>query len=265
MGGIVQQLNNLSLTAEHLSVVIIALNEEQNLSALLPAMPKGAEIILVDSHSSDKTAEVARSFGAKVINHPFTGFASQKNFAASQATRAWTLMLDADERPDDELWRSIINITTTNQNIAANLPRKLVFNGRKMKFGRTHDFVLRLFKTGSFEYQKEIHEVPISKTGAQQINLSGILWHYSYKNLDDYFAKFNRYTSLMAEDRLQRGARLPMKAELALRLPIDFMSRYFFRLGFLDGYEGFVWAALGSFYGFIKYVKALEKKSGISK
>jgi glycosyltransferase involved in cell wall biosynthesis len=263
MGGIVQQSGISTRAAQKLSVVVITFNEQENLSALLPAIPEGAEIVLLDSGSTDRTVDIATTHGARVSRRDFDNFAAQKNHAAGLASRPWTLMLDADERPDEALWAEILSVVEANADVAGELPRKLIFCGRKMRFGRTTDLVVRLFKTGTFKYQNEIHEV--AGTNSRRVRLRGTLWHYSYKNLEDYFQKFNRYTTLVANDRRNNAHRLPAKWELALRLPVDFVTRYFLRLGCLDGYEGFLWAALGSFYGFIKYAKAIEPRAGASR
>jgi glycosyltransferase involved in cell wall biosynthesis len=260
MGGILYQ-SGLSNAAASLSVVLITLNEEENLSALFPDIPKGAEIIVVDSGSQDQTNKIATSYGAYVEVRPFDHYANQKNHALSLAKRSWTLLLDADERPDCELWSEILAAVANNQTKAYRLSRRLVFAGHKMGYGRTKDSVVRLFPTGSAFYKHEIHESVCFKSCLREAELKGVLWHFSYKNLSDYFVKFNRYTTLVAQARISAGASLPSRQLLALRLPVDFVMRYIMRGGFLDGWQGFLWAVLGSFYGFVKYAKALEIKA----
>jgi glycosyltransferase involved in cell wall biosynthesis len=261
MGGVVLQsrLNSKAL-GDNLSVVIITLNESRNLKSLLPDIPKGAEIILVDSGSADDTRAIAESFGAKVFKRDFDGYASQKNFAMAQATRTWTLCLDADERPDADLWQKISAVTAqeaTDLKVYS-LRRRLVFQGKPLTHGRSMDRVVRLFKTGSSKYQNEIHEKLVPHPNATIELLPGTLWHWSYYDLDDYFARFNRYTSMMAKARFDASRPCPPELLLALRLPVDFLSRYIIKLGFLDGWPGFLWALFGSFYGFVKYAKLRE-------
>ena len=260
MGGIIHQ-SGLSTQAASLSVVLITLNEEENLSALLPDIPKGAEIIVLDSGSQDKTKNLALSHGAHFELRTFDHYANQRNHALSLATRPWTLVLDADERPDPLLWSEILAAVTDKPSKAYRLCRRLVFASRKMRFGRTKDRAARLFPTGSAYYNHEIHESVVFKSPLSQADLRGVLWHFSYKNLSDYFLKFNRYTTLVAQARITGHAALPSKQLLALRLPVDFFMRYIIRGGFLDGWQGFLWAVLGSFYGFVKYAKALEMKA----
>lgn len=261
MGGIVHKSGLIPTGPAHnLSVVIIALNEARNLNSLLPDIPKGAEIIVVDSGSTDDTVNIAKTNGATVYHRAFDGYASQKNFAIGQVSRSWTLCLDADERPDADLWRNIIEVTSADPtgNIAYALKRRLVFQGKPLTHGRSMDQVLRLFKSNTSSYQNEIHEKLSLPPNATKKLLEGTLWHWSYYDLEDYFSRFNRYTSMTAKARFESSKTCPPELFLALRLPADFFTRYILKLGFLDGWPGFLWALFGSFYGFVKYAKLRE-------
>jgi len=242
-----------------LSVVIITLNEEKNLRSLLPGIPQEAEIVIVDSGSADETLSVAASYHAAFESRPFDNYASQKNYAASRATRPWTLCLDADERPDTNLWSAIDEILSLEPaDTAFSLKRSLVFLGKKMYFGRTRDRVVRLFRSHTAAYHNEIHETLMVDTSIKIKPLAGTLWHHSYENLEDYFKKFNHYTSLVAKARKRAHKSSPSSWIMACRFPVEFMVRYLLKLGFLDGWPGFLWAILGSFYGLIKYAKLRE-------
>lgn len=250
-----------------LSLVIITLNEERNLPKLLETVPKFAEVIIIDSGSTDKTTSIANDFGARVEFRAFDNYASQKNYAMSLSTRRWTLLLDADEIPDSNLWQAIGQAIShpTTQSAAFELKRHLVFMGRKMRFGRTRDTVVRLFKSHSAAYQNEIHEKLIIGSDVSVKLLDGVLWHQSYHDLEDYFSKFNRYTSMMATTRFRDAKVTPSVLVIAARLPVDFLIRYIVKLGFLDGWPGFLWASLSSFYSFIKYAKIKEISDKVSK
>ena len=260
MGGIIHQsrLNSEAAFAD-LSLVIITLNEAENLPALLESVPKNVEIIILDSGSTDHTCQIATSYSARVEHRAFDNFASQKNYAMSLASRPWTLCLDADEVPDAELWCAVAGaLMTPSPADAYRFTRRLVFLGKQMRFGRTQDHVVRLFRSHTASYQNEIHETLVLPKGATIRHVDGILWHRSYKNLDDYFSKFNRYTSMMAALRWKNGKSRPNALVMAARFPADFIIRYFFKLGFLDGWPGFLWASLSSFYSLIKYAKLKE-------
>jgi len=267
MGGIIHKsrLDRESAFAG-LSMVIITLNEARNLPRLLAAAPKLAELVVLDSGSTDQTIEIAKSYNARVEARAFDNYASQKNYAMSLVTKPWTLCLDADELPDEMLWQAIAAAIGEDSSIvrAFVARRRLVFLGRKMRFGRTQDSVVRLFKSHSASYQNEIHETLVVDPKTKMVKLPGTLWHYSYHDLDDYFSKFNRYTSLMATTKWRASKTSPNTMIMAVRLPIDFTIRYFFKLGFIDGWPGFLWAALASFYSLIKYAKLKEISEKVS-
>lgn len=261
MGGIILKSGiDFGSAFSDLSVVIITLNEAATLPALLTSIPKNAEIVILDSHSSDQTREIASSLGCRVETRVFDNYASQKNYAMSLASRPWTLCLDADELPDDALWASVGEVLRRKSDgkFAYDLPRKLIFLGKKMRFGRTQDKVTRLFRSHTASYQNEIHETLVLSSDTKTIKLKGTLWHKSYRDLEDYFSKFNRYTTLMALSRWRENKTAPNPFIMAIRLPSDFVLRYFVKLGFLDGWRGFLWAALSSFYSLIKYAKLKE-------
>jgi glycosyltransferase involved in cell wall biosynthesis len=268
MGGIVHKSGLIAdgVFAD-LSIVIITLNEEKNLPSLLATVPKAAEIIVLDSGSTDLTTSIAKDFGARTEFRDFDNYASQKNYAMSLSTRGWTLFLDADEVPDPSLWQAIGRASSkpADQNLAYELNRRLVFLGRKMRFGRTRDRVVRLFKSHSAAYQNEIHETLVVAPEVTFKCLDGVLWHHSYDDLDDYFSKFNRYTSMMATTRWRDAKVPPSVLIIAARLPLDFLIRYIVKLGFLDGWPGFLWASLSSFYSLVKYAKLKEISDKVSR
>lgn len=268
MGGLLYKPGLISESAfADLSLVIITLDEAENLPELLGRVPNNVEIIILDSGSQDETPQIAAAFGARFEHRAFDNFASQKNFAMSLATRRWTLCLDADEVPDDNLWRSIATSISSQsaERTAFKMRRRLVFMGRQMKFGRTRDSVVRLFGSHTASYKNEIHETLTLSKDKIVRTLDGTLWHYSYKNLDDYFAKFNRYTSMMAASRWRQNKAQPNLIVMAVRLPADFIIRYVFKLGFLDGWPGYLWASLSSFYSLIKYAKLKELSEKVAK
>ena len=158
------------------------------------------------------------------------------------------------------MWQSILAIVALppSEQLVFTLRRRLVFQGKPLSYGRSMDQVKRLFKTGSCKYEQEIHERLTYKSGALIKAVGGTLWHWSYYDLEDYFLRFNRYTSMMARTRFESGKFCPPPILLALRLPVNFLYRYIVKLGFLDGWPGFLWALFGSFYSFVKYAKLQE-------
>ena len=246
-------------SATSLSVVIITLNEANNLKRLVPTVPKGAEIVVLDSHSQDETTSIATSFGARVESRAFDHFGAQKNAALALASRPWVLALDADEVPNSEMWQEILRVVAENEDAFWRIPRQLFFLGRSMRFGKTKDAPVRLFKCGSAVYRGDIHEsISYIKSFPVRTLAKGNCAHYSYKDISDYFVRFNRYTSMIALNHARAGVPAPGPAKLMARPFFEFFARYVIRFGFLDGYPGFVYALYSSVYAFTKYAKLRE-------
>lgn len=244
-----------------LSVVIITKNEESNLPRCLASLPKGAEVIVVDSGSKDGTQRIAQDFGAKVYTRPFDDHRAQKNAAIAYAERNWILSLDADEQLDPKLQERIKDICSAKEGkgeiLGYRLKRQLVFLDRVMGYGRTTDYPIRLFRKGAGHFECAIHErLNIPKKRLHKLK-DGSLLHYSYHNLSDYFERFNRYTSKIALTHQAQNRHFVFVAHL-LRPWLEFVTRYFLRLGFLDGYAGYTYALMSSLYAYTKYAKLHE-------
>jgi glycosyltransferase involved in cell wall biosynthesis len=252
-----------------LSVVIITFNEQDNISRCIGSLPQGAEVIVLDSHSTDQTTEIALSLGAKVYQNRFETYSKQKNLACSYATRSWILSIDADEQLDEGLRRSLEQIHVEGAVhepglLAYRVKRKLVFMGKVMSHGRSTDYPIRLFKKGSCSFVGAIHErldVPAAQIGKWR---AGTLYHYSYKDLTDYFNRFNKYTTSIAMEHFIAGKSFRLAAHL-LRPWFEFFYRYVIRLGFLDGYAGYTYALVSSLYTYMKYAKLYELRSDVNK
>ena len=240
-----------------LSVILITKNEELNLRRCLHSLPEGVEIVVVDSQSSDGTLAIAKEFGAKVYQKEFVDFASQKNEALSKATRPWVLSLDADEELIGPVAQALQTAIGNSNTAGYRLPRHLVFMNRHLRFGKTKDAPLRLFQRSKGKFSGAIHE-EVDLGGGAVKRLSGLtLLHYSYRDLSDYFARFNRYTNAIASNPTAQGKTVPMLSHI-FRPWIEFFTRYVLRLGFLDGYPGYTYALISSLYAYIKYAKLNE-------
>lgn len=245
----------------NLTVIIITLNEEANLKRCLASLPFGAQIIVVDSGSRDGTQEVAEAAGAKFVYRAFDDFASQKNFALSLAKTKWVLSLDADEVLHPNLAIKIIEIASGKFGglAAYRIPRRLVFMGRLLRFGKTRDAPVRFFKREDIQFVGKIHEsVSIGKDKLGSLS-GGWISHFSYSDMSDYFLRFNRYTTEIANAHHEDGQSFSFIGHI-LRPWFEFIARYFLRGGFLDGYPGYVYALCSSLYAFIKYVKLSERR-----
>lgn len=238
-----------------LSVVLITKNEERNLARALESVAWADEILVVDSHSEDKTAEIARRFGARVIETDWPGFGIAKQRAVDCANGEWVLSLDADEVVTPELAREIRSTIDGNGTTAGYVvPRRTNFLGRWIYHcGWYPDPVLRLFRKshGRFD-EAPVHEKVIldGPTG----RLQGELLHYSYPSLELYLEKMNRYTTLGAEEAFRQGKRAGV-SDIALRPLVAFVKHYVSKRGFQDGLEGFVLSVLSAISVMVKYAK----------
>jgi glycosyltransferase involved in cell wall biosynthesis len=275
-----------------LSVVIITYNEEANvgrtLESVTPLVSNGkGEIIIVDSGSTDRTVEIARSHGAIVFLEEWKGYAAQKNSAIDKASGVWILLLDADEEVSPEMAASVSKYlavadkhreyATANVSDSVADPifdqayeagaehpeeafafaRKNLFLGRWIKHGGFWpDRKVRLFRHGHARVEdRAVHEtVKVERTGI----LNGAIVHNSYPTLSDYIDHMNRYSSLGAEMAVAHGPRGFSMINIVLRPLATLIYNYFFRLGFLDGREGLLLHLYHAVYVSWKYAKAWE-------
>lgn len=244
-----------------ISAVIITYNEASRIKATLENLQWCDEIIVVDSHSTDQTVEICQSYHCKVFLKKFEGYGTQKQFAVACASHDWILSIDADEIVTKELQEEIKNLMVKDfTNHAFFIPRSLIFMSQKMRFGGEYrNLQLRLFNRKYANFNAAtVHETVIVENGSIG-KLQNELLHYSYKDTEDYFTKFNRYTSLAAEKLYQEGKSKPISL-IMIRLPFDFFYKYLIQGLILDGFAGFVWALFSSFYPIVKYVKLEEKR-----
>ena len=247
-----------------LSIALITLNEEVNLRRTLesvkPLLRDGqGEIIVVDSGSTDRTLEIAQSYGAKIFVEPWKGFAVQKNSAMEKASGNWVLQLDADEALEAGLAEEINAVTQQGENLSGFwIPRKNFFLGRWIKHGGFYpDPKLRLIRRGAGKFE-EYGAHPTIKVNGPTGKLQGSLIHNAYPTLRDYIDHMNSYSSSGAEVAVAKGHRSFRLINIVLRPKLTFIYNYFVRLGFLDGREGFLLHAYHAVYVSWKYSKAWE-------
>lgn len=241
----------------NISCVIITLNEEENIRRTLEAVSWCDEIIVVDSGSEDKTIDICKEFDCKIFNKEFEGYGEQKSYAISLAKNDWILNIDADEVVSINLKNEIKSIFSEDE-INYNgfyLLRSLVFLGKRFKYGReSKEYHLRLFnrKLGNFNSNKVHEKVELNGT---TVKLKGILYHYSYSSIDQYFKKFNAYTTKSAQVLFDDGNNGRSTAVIIFGFPVYFFKNYFVYRNFLNGTQGFLWAFFSSLYPVIKYFK----------
>jgi glycosyltransferase involved in cell wall biosynthesis len=254
-----------------LSVAIVTLNEEENLARTLNSVRFADEIVVVDSGSTDRTVEIAQSFGAKVFFETWKGFALQKNSAIDRCVSTWVLSLDADEELTEELQAEIRSMLETD---ASTIPAvdgyrlrlRHVFLGRWMRYGGYYpDLKLRLFRrvTGSGATHFTDRPVHESVTVAGRVEtMEKDFLHHGYPNLEVYLEHMNRYSTLGARIVAAKGkisTSWPAFFWYAVTVPkLTFFWNYICRLGFLDGREGLLLHLYHSVYISWKYAKAWQ-------
>jgi glycosyltransferase involved in cell wall biosynthesis len=251
------------------SVCIITLNEERNLGRTLKSVRGFAdEIIVVDSGSTDATASIAQSFGARVFVEPWKGFARQKNSSLEKASGDWILSLDADEEVSPELGasiRSLMKAAGPPQFEGYTVNRRNLYFGRWIKrAGYYPDPKLRLVKRGAAEFElRDVHED--MKMAAPLGHLSGDLIHHAYPTLESFIEHANRYSSLGA-GMVVRERKVGFSfINIVIRPMVRFLWSYIFRGGFLDGREGLLVLMTHAAYVSWKYAKAWEMSRSAGK
>jgi glycosyltransferase involved in cell wall biosynthesis len=246
-----------------LTGIIPSLNEEQNLEACIESFREICdEIIVVDSGSTDRTLEIARRYTDRIYVRPWADYRTFLKFAMPRARHRWLLIVDCDERLTPSL-RKEVRDRVDREGAGAvgfRMKRTSHFLGRRIRYsGWQNDFVYRFFQKGrGGPRDREVHPGIVIDGPIEA--LDGLLLHFPYPTFEDYFSKFNRYTSAAARDRLRAGKRASW-SDRFLSPPARFLRTYFLRLGFLDGYPGFVLSVLGAFYVFARYTKMWQMQN----
>ncbi len=241
-----------------LSAIIPAYNEEEMIRKCLESVRWADEIFVVDSFSRDRTVEIAREFGARVVQHEYVNSATQKNWAIPLAAHPWVLLVDADERVTPQLRDEIREILASEPHADGFWIRRLNhFLGRPMRHcGWETDKVIRLFRRDAARYEdREVH-AEIDLPGDLPV-LKNPLLHYSFRSFSQYWRKMQLYSDWGAS-QLRREGRRAGWISIALRPFLRFFKMYVVRLGFLDGIHGLVLCFLAAFTVFLKYAKLWE-------
>ena len=267
------------------SILILTKNEEANLSACLESVAWCDDVVVLDSFSVDRTCELAKSGGARLLSRAFDDFGSQRNFALDEIAfkYAWVFHLDADERFNEQLRLECEIAIEQDVHSAFFVPNRIIFLGRWIKRSTQYPYPqVRLLKVGEVRFSKSGHgqREDQVKRGVGYIQAAYDHFNFS-KGIADWVEKHNRYSGEEAND-VANWRNTPiewstiwnsnaiekkrMLKQLHARLPgrwlIKFLYLYFFKRGFLDGYPGFVYCVLQGFYDFLIVAKVAEAKAG---
>jgi glycosyltransferase involved in cell wall biosynthesis len=250
-----------------LSAVIITFNEERNIARCLQSLaPVADEIIVIDSFSTDSTKDVCDRFGVRFVHHAWEGYSKSKNFANSLATGDYILSIDADEALSETLQRSIVEFKKSPTHDVYSLNRLTDYCGKWVRFGGWYpDLKKRLFKREIATWDGIVHEELVIRGNHTTAKLSGDMLHYSYPSVETHIKKSIKYAYLIAQRDVEQGKRRNQVIHGMLKPVFSFFKQYVMRLGFLDGYYGFVLACISSFELFMRYTfykeLTLQKRS----
>ncbi|HXM81920.1 MAG TPA: glycosyltransferase family 2 protein [Burkholderiales bacterium] len=240
-----------------LSAVLITRNAASVLGPCLESLAFADEIVIVDSASSDATGEIAKRYGARVVQKEWLGFGRQKQFALEQAKHDWVLCLDADESVSPQLAGSIQAALAGPVSPVYRMARRNRFLGRWLSHGEGYpDWSPRLFNRMNARWSDDlVHEKVLYAVTPG--TLQGDLLHDSADDLATYLDRQNRYTTLAARQAYELGRRAGF-FHLLLSPVVRFFKFYVFRLGFLDGMPGLLHISIGCMNSYLKYAKLIE-------
>jgi glycosyltransferase involved in cell wall biosynthesis len=237
-----------------ISAVIITFNEERNIERCLKSLQGVAdEIVVVDSFSNDSTKAICETYQARILEHPFSSYGQQKNYATEQASFRYVLSLDADESLSSALQQAILQV---KQNWSADgyfMNRLTNYCGKWMHHVWYPDAKLRLWDKAKGGWNDSIvHEKVELKPGSKTHRLKGDLLHFSFYSLEGYIDQQKKYAVMSARALFSHGRRCS-RINLIFNPLLNFIKLYFFKGGFLDGYEGYLIARVSAFTVFLKY------------
>lgn len=245
------------------SACIIAMNEADRIGDCIASVAWCDEVVVVDSHSSDRTRQVATELGARVIERDWPGHVGQKDFCVRAARHDWVLCIDADERVSDALRVELLALRDRGfpDHAGWRFPRMSHHLGGWVRHGTWYpDRQLRLFDRRRGRWAGHDPHDRVELEGAPGL-LSGDLLHYPYRSLSEHLETIDRYTTTMARGLVARGQRVTLW-DVVTRPPLRFLGFYVTQLGLLDGWRGFVLACLAAHYCRMKYVKAFLLQRG---
>jgi len=245
-------------TVPSLSATVITRNEARNIARAIRSLACADEVIVVDSRSTDGTAAIAESLGARVISHAFESFSAQKNFATAQACHDWILSLDADEELDADAQRALQQWRTSQPRANGyRFARCAQYLGRWIRHsGWYPDYKLRLFDRRRGQWQGAYVHEAVAVEGPIGI-LPGQILHYTCDSLKEHRERIEFYTDLAAREMFERRERAGTLRRMLVPAWI-FVQTYIFRAGILDGWQGFLIARMAARYVARKFEKLDE-------
>lgn len=251
-----------------ISVVVVAKNSQDTILQNLKSVQFADEVILVDIKSTDETTQLAKKYCSKIYDYKEDSKFVEpvREFALSKATKEWVLVLDADEEIPESLAKKLIEIDQKNLGDVYLLSRKNIVTGAWIKHtGWWPDYQLRFFKNGLVSWSKKIHAQPIIKDGYKANFLEAkeelAILHHNYKNIKDYLSRFDRYTDIEAEQRVEKmDENFSISASSLLKtFSDDWFRRLFDQEGYKDGTRGFYLSTMQAAYQMTVQMKIFDR------
>ena len=245
---------------QNISAVIVCKNEEDEIGRCLQSLTGLTDdVVVLDNGSTDRTQSIAREAGARVIEDTWEGFGRTKKKATGFAIYDWILNLDADESIDAELKNSLLSLSLDNDQEVFEIKFKNFLGDKYVRFGEWGgDKHIRLFNRTKVNWNEaRVHEGLLLSSEIKVKKLKGYVLHYTMKNEAEFAEKMSKYANLSAEKYAEQGKKSSwFKVKIA---PLfAFLKYYIFKLGFLDGREGWICAKMTSYYTFLKYARLFE-------
>lgn len=243
-----------------LSAVIITFNEERNIERCLASLQGVAdEIVVIDSFSKDKTAEICAKYEVKFIENPFAGHIQQKNFAIDQASNEWILSLDADEALTEELKTSILEMKNNPTYLGYRFNRLTNYCGHWVKYcGWYPDTKTRMVNRNHARWQGVNPHDRLDMNESQEVGfLKGDLLHYSYYTREDHLKQIEYFGKIASTELYNRGGRSNW-LKIGIKVIAQFFKSFILKRGFMDGTTGFTISRLSAYATYRKYVMLLN-------
>lgn len=248
----------MSQMAIQISATIITFNEERNVARVIESLRCCDEILVLDSGSNDRTAEIATKLGARVVEASWHGYAAQKNIAAELAKHDWILSLDADESLSEALEAEIWQIKKSGPKYDGyTVPRLAQYLGKWiLHSGWYPDRKVRLFDRRKAKWVGAFVHESVQVDGRVGDLKSNIL-HFTCNSLSEHLRSMDTYTTLAAQEIVARQKKIAF-GQLLFDPIWTFFQTYVLKMGYLDGVEGLAIAYTAALYNFVKYAKARD-------
>ena len=247
------------------SIIIICKNEEHNIERCLDSIVSlSDDIVVYDSGSTDKTLELVKKYPVKLFTGNWEGFGKTRQKAVELSKNNWVLIVDADEVVSEKLKEELLSLPLDNNNIAYRIHLKNHLGNQYIKWGVWgNDFRIRLYNKNIIRWNEDtVHEKLLLPKNIVLLKLDNTIHHHTAKNFEQFSQKMNQYALLTAEKYFRQGKRSTL-INRAFSSFFTFLKGYIFKLGFLDGSNGYRLAKIIAQYTSLKYKRLheLEKNS----